>query len=206
SIFLRPAPEFQPGGLYGLRVPPALVAIRWEQGTERILALSRSRRRRDWTLGVSGLRIASDTSAAGPPAVPTPAVPPPPTTFEALGRYADVGLELRSRIELKMDRLKNEHCTAFDISALTPGCRSTFPTPAIGQQFAVRAGGVVSQRVHVNVDYDTEREFNANNNISVFYQGLEDEILRRVDIGNVTFEAPRSRFITASIPANSFGL
>src|SRR6185503_18043659 len=97
-------------------------------------------------------------------------------------------------------------CTAFDISSLTQGCRNGFPTPAIGQQFAVRAGGVVSQRVHVNVDYDTEREFSASNNINVFYQGLEDEILRRVDIGNVTFDAPRSRFITAAIPANSFGI
>jgi hypothetical protein len=105
-----------------------------------------------------------------------------------------------------MDQLKNEHCTAFDISSLTPGCRNGFPTPAIGQQFAVRAGGIVSQRVHVNVDYDTEREFSASNNINVFYQGLEDEILRRVDIGNVTFDAPRSRFITAAIPANSFGI
>ncbi len=140
------------------------------------------------------------------PALPALPTPPAPTTFAALGRYADVGLELRSRLELKMDQLTNERCTAFDITALTPGCRNGFPTPAIGQQFAVRAGGVVSQRLHVNVDYDTEREFSASNNINVYYQGLEDEILRRVDIGNVTFEAPRSRFITSAIPANSFGI
>ena len=56
------------------------------------------------------------------------------------------------------------------------------------------------------MDFDTEREFSANNNISVFYQGLEDEILRRVDIGTVSFEAPASRFITSGIPANSFGV
>ncbi|MBI4503196.1 MAG: cell surface protein SprA [Gemmatimonadetes bacterium] len=206
TIVVRPVPEVEPGGLYGLRVPPALVALRWARGIERSVAAARSRRRRDRVLALSRAAVLPDTLAAAEPAPEGPPAREAPSTFEALGRYADVGLELRSRLELKMDRLKNEHCTAFDISSLTPGCRSTFPTPAIGQQFSVRAGGIVSQRVHVNVDYDTEREFNANNNINVFYQGLEDEILRRVDIGNVTFEAPRSRFITASIPANSFGI
>lgn len=141
-----------------------------------------------------------------PPEPPALAPPPPPTTFAALGRYADVGLDFRSRLEFKLDRLKNERCTAFDISVISPGCRSGFPTPAVAQQFAVRAGGIVSQRVHVNVDFDSEREFSANNNINVYYQGLEDEILRRVDIGNVTFQAPGSRFITSSVPANSFGV
>ena len=38
-------------------------------------------------------------------------------------------------------------------------------------------GGALGDRVHVNVDYDTQREFTANNNINVYYQGLEDEIL-----------------------------
>jgi hypothetical protein len=60
--------------------------------------------------------------------------------------------------------------------------------------------------VHINVDYDTERDFSANNNIQVYYQGLEDEIIRRIEIGTVTFQPPQSRFITAAIPANNFGV
>src|SRR5256886_15087353 len=40
----------------------------------------------------------------------------------------------------------------------------------------------------------------------MWYEGLEDEILRRVEAGNVTFQAPPSRFITAAIPANNFGI
>ena len=46
----------------------------------------------------------------------------------------------------------------------------------------------------------------ANNNLQVWYEGLEDEILRRVEAGNVTFQAPASRFISAAIPANNFGV
>src|SRR5438552_19005924 len=39
-----------------------------------------------------------------------------------------------------------------------------------------------------------------------WYQGLEDDVLKRVEAGNVTFRAPPSRFITAAIPANNFGV
>ncbi len=46
----------------------------------------------------------------------------------------------------------------------------------------------------------------ANNNIQVYYQGLEDEIIRRIEVGTVTFQPPQSRFITAAIPANNFGV
>ena len=45
----------------------------------------------------------------------------------------------------------------------------------------ILVGGTVSQRVHVNVDYDQTREFDAANNINVYYQGFEDEILQRLD-------------------------
>lgn len=213
SLRLRPAPAFAPGGRFGQRVPPAAVAAAWRAAAERAVRDSREGRRLRALL--SPLRDTAAVAAApepGPPlaepAVPPPAATParPPTALEALGRYADVGLEFRSRLELKFDRLKNERCTAFDASTLSPGCRTGFPTPAVAQQFFVRAGGIVSQRVHVNVDYDSEREFSANNNISVYYQGLEDEILRRVDIGNVTFQVPASRFITSAVPANSFGI
>jgi len=64
----------------------------------------------------------------------------------------------------------------------------------------------IGQRVHLAVDYDTERDFSANNNIQVYYQGLEDEIIRRIEVGTVTFQPPQSRFITAAIPANNFGV
>jgi hypothetical protein len=107
---------------------------------------------------------------------------------------------------MKLDRLRNAQCTAADVGNPASGCQGGFPTPGFDQQFRVLAGGVLSNRFYVNVDFDTEREFSVNNNINVWYQGLEDEILRRVEVGNVTFRAPGSRFITAGIPSNSFGI
>src|SRR5439155_26274837 len=86
------------------------------------------------------------------------------------------------------------------------GCHAVFPTITPTPQYSVRTAGTVAQRLHVNVDFDSQREFDANNNLRVWYEGLEDEVLRRVEAGNVTFQMPRSRFITAAIPANNFGI
>jgi hypothetical protein len=139
-------------------------------------------------------------------AAPREEVEEGPRTFEAVAAYANLGLDLRARLELKFDRLRNERCTASEINNPALGCQGGFPAPSLDQDFRVRAGGIVSNRVYVDVDFDSEREFSANNNINVFYQGLEDEILRRVEVGNVTFRAPASRFVTAAIPGNSFGV
>src|SRR4029078_9252848 len=61
-------------------------------------------------------------------------------------------------------------------------------------------------RVHVDVDYDTQREFDASNTISVNYEGKGNELLQRLEIGNVTFQPPASRFITAGIPSGNYGV
>ncbi|MDH3497735.1 MAG: cell surface protein SprA [Gemmatimonadota bacterium] len=209
SVPLRLPLALQPGGRLGARVPPAVVAARWERSTGARIAGSREQRR-SWP---SPLQFAEAEVPTAPPPLPpfarrpvTPVAPEGPAPLEALARYADLGLQLRSRFEMKVDQLRNRRCTSADLLNPVSGCQSGFPTPALDQQFNVRAGGIVGDRVHVNVDYDSEREFTANNNINVYYQGLEDEILRRVEVGNVGFVAPASRFITAAIPANSFGI
>ncbi|MGH7606116.1 MAG: hypothetical protein ACREME_02155, partial [Gemmatimonadales bacterium] len=138
-----------------------------------------------------------------------------PRVFEAvgaearrglLGTYADLGMQLNLRFELKADQFRNLRCTSEERQFALSGCSSGFPTISPNPQYAIRTAGVVGQRLHINVDFDSEREFDANNNLQVWYQGLEDEILRRIEAGNVTFQAPASRFISAAIPANNFGV
>jgi len=115
-------------------------------------------------------------------------------------------MQLNLRFELRADRFKNLRCTAFDQLQALSGCNPGFPTITPTPQYAIRTAGAVARRLHVNVDFDSQREFDANNNLQVWYEGLEDEVLRRVEAGNVTFQMPRSRFITAAIPANNFGI
>jgi len=196
-----------PGGVYGPRASAGYVVARWERALRARLAAQR-RGRAAWP---SATVFAEAEVPRGPPPAPPWATQPQQTgvrspTVEALSRFADLGLQLRARFEMKADQFKNRRCTPADLTNPVSGCEAGFPTPALDALFNVRAGGIVGDRVHINVDYDSEREFSANNNLNVYYQGLEDEILRRVEVGDVSFNAPASRFITAAIPANSFGV
>lgn len=117
-----------------------------------------------------------------------------------------LGIAFRARFELKLDQLRNERCSSADLGRPLAGCQGGFPTPFLDQQFDLRAGGVLAERIHVNVDYASQREFSASNVIRVWYEGAAGDLLRRVEVGNVSLATPGSRFITAAIPANSFGL
>ena len=86
------------------------------------------------------------------------------------------------------------------------GCRGGFKAPSLDNQVSIRSTGLLGQRVHVNVDFDTERDYSSNNNVQIYYEGLQDEIVRRIDVGTVVFQPPPSRFITAAVPANNFGV
>ena len=121
-------------------------------------------------------------------------------------RYADLSIEGNAGIEIRTDRFKNERCTPYQLQDISSGCQGHFTPPRIDDEFVFRAGGVVGQRMHINIDYDNKRDFDALNDIRVFYQGLPDEVVQRVEVGTVTFTAPPSRFITAAVPAYSFGI
>jgi len=183
-----------PGGRLGSRVPPSLVAGAW---ADALLARRRT--------GVSFAALLPAPTALGE-------TPTPPTAFQAagqgglLGPYADLGMQLNVRFELKADQFRNLRCSSEERQLALSGCASGFPTITPNPQYAIRTAGVVGRRLHINVDFDSQREFDANNNLQVWYEGLEDEILRRVEAGNVTFQAPSSRFISAAIPANNFGI
>jgi len=121
-------------------------------------------------------------------------------------KYADLALDGQVRLELRTDRLRNERCSPALLLDLNSGCRGGFKPPRLDNKVSLQSGGTIGRRVHINVDYDTERDFTANNNVQVYYQGLEDEIIRRIEVGTVTFQPPATRFITAAIPANNFGV
>jgi hypothetical protein len=175
-------PALAPGGRLGARVPPEILARAW---ADSVFA-----RRRPFAAPSAPV-----VSAA------VPAAPSPP-----LSQYADIGMNLNLRLELKADQFRNLRCTSQELQGTLSGCNSGFPTITPNPQYAIRTAGIVGQRLHVDVDFDSQREFDANNNLHVWYEGLEDEVLRRVEAGNVTFQAPPSRFITAQIPANNFGV
>ncbi len=125
------------------------------------------------------------------------------TISDVLGQYADLGFEVEGRVELGGGWNRFRPC---DVTIQTNCSPSLIPTLKPDIQVGARVGGTLSQRLHVSVDYDNRREFDAANNINVFYQGLEDEILQRLEVGDVSFPLPHSRYLTRGIPAGNFGV
>ena len=189
------------------RVAPATVAREWARAVREALAARQAARLRFALAGgdstaLFGIKPAVSLAAVLAPPVPVEAERPQQSVLQ---RYADLGIVLNARFELRYDHLKNLRCQPSDASLLSSGCTSTVTPPRLDPQFDVRTGGIVGQRVHLDVDYNSQREFDASNNIKIFYQGLQDEVVQRIEVGNVTFNAPASRFITGGIPANNFG-
>ncbi|HUQ15595.1 MAG TPA: hypothetical protein VM094_06040, partial [Gemmatimonadales bacterium] len=121
-------------------------------------------------------------------------------------KYADLTLDGQARLEIRTDRVREERCSPALSVDPNSGCRGSFRAPSLDNQVNIRSTGILGRRIHVNVDFDTEREYSSNNDVQIYYEGLEDEIVRRVDVGTVTFQPPPSRFITAAVPANNFGV
>lgn len=124
---------------------------------------------------------------------------------DIIAQHSDLSLQLNARMELRGERNLNERCAVSGFVQPVFDCQSSF-LPLLDFQFNAKSGGVVADRVHVDVDYDTQREFDGSNNISVNYEGNGNELIQRVELGNVTFQPPVSRFITAGIPSGNYGI
>ena len=116
--------------------------------------------------------------------------------------FADIGMRVRGRGDLGGAWIRYRPCEPGLRLNCDPGL---FPRLQPDMQFGVQVGGTISNRVHIDVDWDQRREFDATNNINVYYQGLQGELLQRVEVGDVSIRLPQSRYLTRGIPAGNFG-
>lgn len=193
-VLVSPLPLRVPTGQAG--APPG---FDWDGTFARSIDSARASR-------TMAFRYLSIYGEAGQTTPRTPTEGPSRGVLGLPSKYADLTIDGTARVEIRTDRVRNERCTPAALIDPASGCRGGFTAPRIDNQFNVLAGGLIGRRLHVNVDYDSERDFGGNDNIQVYYQGLEDEIIQRVEVGTVTFRPPASRFITAAVPANNFGV
>lgn len=116
---------------------------------------------------------------------------------------ADLAVRLRGRGEFGGDWTRFRPCDASTQLTCAPGLVPDL-RPEI--QVGVEVEGTIADRVVVDVDYDPVREFAGANRFRLFYQGREGEALQRVEVGDVTFAFPETRFLTRGIPAGNFGV
>ncbi len=183
---------------------PRNTPARSGQAWDSTLAVALDSTRRERALGLRSASIYGAPPPSGPVGVEAPALRR--GIFGLSPESVDLSIEGQARLELRTERLRNERCSPLVLLDPNSGCRGSFTPPRLDAQINIRSGGLIGRRVHVNVDYDDERDFSANNNVQVYYEGLEDEIVRRIDVGTVVFQPPPSRFITAAVPANNFGV
>ncbi|HEV7990385.1 MAG TPA: cell surface protein SprA [Gemmatimonadaceae bacterium] len=133
--------------------------------------------------------------------------PPADTTKPAgiFGPHADLGVDVHARIEAKTEQNRNERCDGGQQLSLLTSCRNAFQ-PDFNFQLSLRSSGTVGDRVHVNVDYDTQREFDASNAVNIYYEGKASDRLQRLEVGNVAFALPSTRFLSSGVPSGNYGL
>lgn len=119
----------------------------------------------------------------------------------------DLPLELNLRIEGKKERDRNLVCTSLEAiqASAVSGCNAGFLPLAIQPTVSIKSAGVIADRWHVNIDYDMQREFDASNSLSLYYEGTPGSRWQRVDIGNVAFTPPPSRYLSSNLPTGNYG-
>ncbi len=64
--------------------------------------------------------------------------------------------------------------------------------PTFEQNLKLNIQGTIGDKLSIQTDWDTERDFDFMNRLSIVYDGYEDEILQRIEMGNVSMETGNS--------------
>lgn len=144
-------------------------------------------------------------AAMGSPAALAGAMqdPVPQDTLDRRLPLEDLAIRLRGRGEFGGDWSRFRPCDASYQLTCSPGL---IPQLQPDFQFSLELAGSVADRIHLDVDYDQTREFGGANRFQARYEGRAGEFVQRVELGDITFSLPDTRFLTRGIPAGNFGL
>ncbi|MDO9548610.1 MAG: cell surface protein SprA, partial [Candidatus Marinimicrobia bacterium] len=84
------------------------------------------------------------------------------------------------------------------------GSSTTF---IVDQKQQLNIEGKIGDRISILVDQDSERDFDFENNLKIIYTGQEDDIVQKVEAGNISLSLPGTQYVTFSGTNNGlFGL
>lgn len=113
--------------------------------------------------------------------------------FQKIFGSGTVGLTVTGNININMAIRREDRSEVR--TAITRGANTTFKMDQ-KQRFTVT--GKIGDKVTVNVDQDSERAFDFENNVRLVYQGYDDEILKRLEAGNISLSLPGTKYVTFS--------
>ncbi len=76
-----------------------------------------------------------------------------------------------------------------DLSSAISGRDGTY-APDFGQELNLNVAGTIGDKLAINVNYDTQSQFDFENQVSLVYTGYEDDIIQRIEAGNVFLQTP----------------
>ncbi|HUP00044.1 MAG TPA: hypothetical protein VM737_00740 [Gemmatimonadota bacterium] len=75
----------------------------------------------------------------------------------------------------------------------------------LDQTLDLKILGTVGTKLDVAVDFNSQRELESKQLISAAYTGTEDEILKKVEVGDIRVVLPPSRFLGGAVGRGTFG-
>ncbi len=64
--------------------------------------------------------------------------------------------------------------------------------PDFSQQVQINVGGTIGDKLNITVDWNTQRQFEFENQLKIKYKGYDDEIIQSIEAGNVSLQTPSS--------------
>lgn len=64
--------------------------------------------------------------------------------------------------------------------------------PDFSQQVQINVGGTIGDKLNITADWNTQRQFEFENQLKIKYKGYDDEIIQSVEAGNVSLQTPSS--------------
>lgn len=115
-------------------------------------------------------------------------------TFQKIFGGDEVAVEASGNINLNVSVAKEK---TSNINTTTGKNSSVTPKFEQKQQFNLR--GTIGKKVEILIDQDSEREFDFENNIRLTYTGYDDEILQKLEAGNIELSLPGTELVTAGV-------
>ncbi len=76
--------------------------------------------------------------------------------------------------------------------------QSLFPSLDMEQKLDVTLSGTIGDKVFIQVDHSSQQLLDKANNIQLWYEGYEDDVIKRIDLGNMSLSLTGSNLISFS--------
>jgi len=160
----------------------------------KIERLAHERRWQWWRASSEAVYLRDADRRAGPGGlnIDIP-VPIKSKAFQSIFGGSSVGLNVQGDINIK-GGFRNEKRD----EVRTTNLRNTSTSFKMDQTQRFTVTGRIGEKVTVNVDQDSERAFDFDNNLKLNYTGFDDEIIQSIEAGNIALTLPGTRFVTFS--------